>query len=199
MGLLTSRARRKMAERGVALLRSKREALANEFFRLMQGVLAGRERLDKAMRDASRALTLSEALDGHHVLASLALAARREIPIAVERKKIWGVPTPEVTAPGLVRRADARGSSLREWPFGATEVAERHERALDILLAICSGEIHLTRLGEEIQNTSRRINALEQLMIPRLDGDIGRIASALQEREREELSRLKRLKTKKAG
>jgi len=199
MGLLNTRARRRIAVKGAGLLRSKREALASDFFKLMHGLIAGRERLDESLRRATRALALARALEGEEALASLALAGAREIPVEIERKKIWGIPTPEVTGPRLLRSPDARGASPVGFSLGAAEAARSHEEALEILLTLCSREIRLRRLGEEIQKASRRINALEQLLIPRLAGEASRIEHALEEREREDLSRLKRFKARGEG
>ena len=199
MGLLNTRARRRIAVKGAGLLRSKREALASDFFKLMQGLLAGRERLEESLRKATKALTLARALEGEEVLVSLALAGAREIPVEIERLKVWGIPTPEVTGPRLLRSPDARGASPRGFSLGAAEAARAHEEALEILLNICSREIRVRRLGEEIRKTSRRINALERFLIPRLDHEVSRIQQALEEREREDLSRLKRFKARGDG
>jgi V/A-type H+-transporting ATPase subunit D len=194
MGLLNTRARRGIAVEGTGLLRSKREALASDLFRLMHGLVAERERLEESLRIASKALTLARALDGKETLVSLALAGAREIPAEIVRRKVWGIPTPEVTWPRLLRSRDARGASPHSFNLGAAEAARAHEEALEILLTICSREIRLRRLGEEIQKTSRRINALEQFLIPRLDGEKSRIELALEEREREDRSRPKRIR-----
>ncbi len=67
-----------------------------------------------------------------------------------------------------------------------------------MLLRIASRELHLARLGEEIQETSRRINALEQLLLPSLAAEAARIEAALDERDREDAVRLKRLRSKRA-
>jgi V/A-type H+/Na+-transporting ATPase subunit D len=199
MGLLNTRFKRGMAIKGAGLLRSKRDALASDFFKLMSGLLAGREQLEDSLRKATKALTLARALDGEEVLLSLALAGAREIPVEIERRKIWGIPTPEVSGPRLLRSADARGASPQSFTLGAAEAARAHEEALEILLTICSREIRLRRLGEEIRRTSRRINALERFLIPRLEREVSRIELALEEREREDLSRLKRFKARGDG
>lgn len=199
MGLLNTRSRRSMAVKGAGLLRSKRDAIANDFFKLMSSLLAGRERLENSLRKASRALMLARALEGEEALVSLALAGAREIPVDIEPRKAWGIPTPEVTGPRLLRSPDARGASPQGLSLGAAETARTHEEVLEILLTICSSEIRLRRLGEEIRKTSRRINALEHFMIPRLDREVSRIELALEEREREDLSRLKRFKARNDG
>ena len=142
---------------------------------------------------------LARALQGDETLASLALAAAREIPLAIERRKVWGIPSPEVKGPQLVRASDARGASPLGWGLAAAEAARRHEEAVETLIAISSQEMRLKRLGEEIRKASRKINALEQVLIPGLDQEISRIEVALEEREREAIGRLKRFKASREG
>ena len=194
-----TRGRRQVALKGAELLRSKREALASEFVRLTRGVIAGREELASRLRDATRALTVARALHGDDVLASLALAAARDVPLAIEHRSVWGIPTPEVNGPQLVRASDARGASPVGWGVAAADAARRHEEAVETLIAISSREMRLKRLGEEIRKASRKINALEQVLIPGLDREIVRIEVALEEREREAIGRLKRFKARREG
>jgi V/A-type H+-transporting ATPase subunit D len=197
MGLLDLRQRRTVASKGARLLRAKREVLAGELWRLMREVLEGRARLDDALREAVRALGLAKALEGEETLRSLALPAAREVPLEVTVRRVWGVPTPAVVAPPLLRPADGRGSAITSWGPSGAEAARRHEEALEVLLRIASRELHLARLGEEIQATSRRINALEQLVLPSLTAEAGRIEGALDERDREDAVRLKRFRARK--
>ncbi len=194
MGLLDVRGRRGVAQRGAHLLRAKREVLASEIWKMMREVLEGRARLDEVLREAVKGLGLAQALDGREVLESLALSAGREVSLQVTARKVWGMATPTVSAPPLVRDADRRGSSPTSWGPSGVEAARRHEEALEVLLGIATREIHLTRLGEEIQETSRRVNALEQILLPALAGEAARIEGALDERDREDAVRLKRLR-----
>jgi V/A-type H+-transporting ATPase subunit D len=199
MGLLDVRARRGVAGRGARLLRAKREVLAGELWKLAREVLEGRARLDEALGEAVTALGLARALDGAGPLESLAAAAAREVPVAIALRRVWGVPTPSLSAPDLVRSADGRGSSPTSWGLAGAEAARRHERALELLLNIASRELHLARLGDEIQATSRRINALEQLLLPALGAEAARIDAALSERDREDAVRLKRFRAHARG
>jgi V/A-type H+-transporting ATPase subunit D len=198
MGLLDVRARRAIAGKGARLLRAKREVLAGEIWRMMREVLDGREKLDEVLREAVKALAFSKALDGQETLESLAQPAGRDVALRVSARRVWGVPTPIVKAPPLVRAADGRGTSATSWGLAAALAARRHEEALEVLLRIASRELHLARLGEEIQETSRRINALEQQLLPALAGEGARIGAALEERDREDAVRLKRLRGKRA-
>jgi V/A-type H+-transporting ATPase subunit D len=198
MGLLEVRARRLVAQRGARLLRAKREVLSGELVRLMRQVLEGRASLDEALREAVRALELARALEGAPRVASLEWNAGRVVPVQVKPHRVWGVPTPEVSGPALVRAPWERGASPASFSPSAAEAARRHEEALEILLRIATRELHLARLGEEIRATSRRINALEQLLLPQLDAESRRVAGALDERDREDAVRLKRYRGKRA-
>lgn len=196
MGLLEVRAQRGVAAKGARLLRAKREVLASELWKLVHDVLEGRARLDQALREAVKALELARALDGEAWLASLALPAGRAVPLDVTVRRVWGVPTPSVQSPPLARAADQRGSAPTSWSPTGAAAARRHEEALEVLLTIASKELHLSRLGEEIQETSRRINALEQLVLPALRAEGARIAAALDERDREDAVRLRRFRAR---
>ena len=54
------------------------------------------------------------------------------------------------------------------------------------------------RLADAISKTQKRANALKNIVIPRFEGNAKFIADALEEKEREEFSRLKVIKKKKA-
>jgi V/A-type H+-transporting ATPase subunit D len=198
--LLENRARRQVARRGAELLRDKREALATELFAVVKDVVARREKLEEALRDATRHLALARALDGEETLASLALVAGREVPLEIDVKKVWGIPVPEVRAPRLARAIDARGVAPAGVGLVAHAAATRHEESLELLLGVCSVEVRLRRLGEELRKTSRRIAALEEVVIPAIDRELRRVSMTLEERAREDLARRKRFKAKrKAG
>jgi V/A-type H+-transporting ATPase subunit D len=199
MALLETRARLAVAASGVRLLRGKREVLASELFQLARDAIAGRERLDRALLEAARALVVARAREEHEVLDALAVASGRDVAVEVSQRRVWGVPVAEVSAPSLLRGADARGAAPATWGLTAAEAAARHEAALDVLVQIASRELLLVRLGEEIQETSRRINALEQLVLPRLEQDAARVSRALDERAREDSLRLKRLRRRTRG
>jgi V/A-type H+-transporting ATPase subunit D len=198
MALLETRARLGVATSGVRLLRGKREVLAAELFRIARETLAGRDELDAALVAAGRALAVARSRDPEPVLDSLAEAAAREVDVEVSHRRVWGVPVASVRAAPLVRGAEARGAAPESWGLAGAEAAARHEAALDVLVRIASRELLLVRLGEEIQETSRRINALEQLVVPRLTAEATRVERALDERAREDQLRLKRLRGRRA-
>ena len=94
----------------------------------------------------------------------------------------------------MPRTSAERGFS----PAGASaridETAGRFEAALELLLRVAPLDRKLSRLAEEIRRTSRRVNALEQRMLPSLEEQVQYIRGVLDQREREDILRLKHLK-----
>ncbi|HLB05331.1 MAG TPA: V-type ATP synthase subunit D, partial [Thermodesulfobacteriota bacterium] len=100
----------------------------------------------------------------------------------------------EIEEKPMVRSIEARGPSPVGEEFLVNETARSFERVLEAILATAARESRLKRIGEEIYTTTRRVNALEELLIPSLRKRIRNIERSLEEREREEVFRLKRFK-----
>ena len=58
-------------------------------------------------------------------------------------------------------------------------------------------ETSVYRLADSIKKTQKRANALKNIMIPRYEEETKNIQNALDEKEREEFSRLKVIKSQK--
>jgi V/A-type H+-transporting ATPase subunit D len=199
MNLLQRKAQARLARDGAELLRSKRDALMQEFMELIKPLLAQREELAEVSQNAFRSLLLAKAIDGEEVISSVALATARDVTVDVEQQKIWGIGIPSVQAEGsFVRDADERGYAITQTSSRVDETAEAFEEILDTVVKMAPTEVKLKRLGEEIRKTTRRVNALEEMIIPRYVEQITFIQRTLEEREREDLFRLKRIKAKKA-
>jgi V/A-type H+-transporting ATPase subunit D len=197
MNLLQRKAQAKLARDGAELLRSKRDALMQEFMELLKPLLAQRRELGEATRRAFRSLLLTKAIDGEQVINSVALATAREATVAVKQGRIWGIGIPDLKAETFVRGPEERGYAITQTSTRVDEAAEAFEEILDAVIRMAPTEVKLKRLGEEIRKTTRRVNALEEMIIPRYQGQITYIKRTLEEREREDLFRLKRIKAKK--
>ena len=108
--------------------------------------------------------------------------------------KIMGVPVPEVTKTSISRSLLSRGYSIVGVSSRIDEVAETFEKELDTIIEIAAIETKLRRLGNEIQKTRRRVNALDQAVLPVLREQVQIIQMALDERAREDIFRLKKVK-----
>jgi V/A-type H+-transporting ATPase subunit D len=197
MNLLLMKGQIKIAIEGVKLLKSKRDALMKEFFAVMDTVLLSRDALTALCQEGMNTLNLAKAFEGDIRLQSAAMASSRSVDLEILDKHVWGIPIPEIEQKELVRSFDARGYSPMGTGVMVDETAEAFEKILNQALKIASQETRLKRLGEEIKKTSRRVNALEQILIPILKREVTFIMRTLEERSREDTFRLKRLKGKK--
>ncbi len=197
--LLEFRARKDLAQVGVDLLQSKREALIRDFFRIVDTIMDSRKAMARDVQKSMAMLGLAESFAGSHELSAAFLSARRQIPISIREINIWGIRIPEIHFVSLRRTPEARGMLPIDTSPHILEAAEHYEKLLERLLRAASQEIMLKRLGEEIRRVSRRINALEQTIIPSLTSRIRAMQETLQEREREDIFRLKHIKRTRTG
>jgi V/A-type H+-transporting ATPase subunit D len=191
---LAKKAQITIAEEGKDLLKEKRDALLIEFMSLMDRVLEISERLDKIATEARYALSLAEAVDGPVTVKSTSFATKGEVLVEMGGSYIMGVPVPDVRKKSISRTALTRGYSIIGVSSRVDEVAEKFEDEINAVIEIAAEETRLKRLGDEIQKTRRRVNALEHIVVPALKEQVKYIQMVLEERAREDLFRLKKVK-----
>jgi len=196
MNLLLPQNQVKLAQQGVDLLKRKRDALVADFFNIVRRALAARERLTKSAEEAYTLLSLAKAVEGREVLEAAALADRRRLEVEIETRNIWGTRIPTITTNEVRRTILARGQDPVAVTARTVESADRFEDVVGAILEVASTEVTLRKIGEEIKKTTRRVNALEQVVIPRVRGEIRYIRDVLEQRAREDVFRLKRIKKK---
>jgi V/A-type H+-transporting ATPase subunit D len=194
MELIKKNGQIKLAEQGRDLLREKMDALIQEFFQIMVSVSKSREELEIAAVAAQRSLCVAEAVDDIVALKSASFATKRALTLDIRGKNIMGVPVPLVERKTVSKSVLERGYSMIGTSGRIDEAAERYETELDLIIGLAETETSLRRLGDEIQNSRRRVNALEQVLIPELKRQAKYIKVAIEEREREDLFRLKKVK-----
>ncbi len=196
MNLLQRKQQAKVAVQGVDLLKRKRDALVADFFNIVRKALTARERLTKACEEAYVILALTKAWEGREALEAAAMADRREVLVDIEVRNVWGTKIPEVSVKEVRRTLLERGQNPTTTSIRTVESATNFEEVVRALLDVAATEIKLKKIGEEIKKTTRRVNALEQVVIPRIMGEIRFIAAVLEQRAREDVFRLKRIKAK---
>jgi V/A-type H+-transporting ATPase subunit D len=194
MELMKKRAQIRLAEQGRDLLREKMDALIREFFRILSSVSESRDELEKLSHAAERALLIAKAVDDPVTLQSASFATRGIIHVGIQGKNIMGVPVPVIEKTRVSRTIIERGYGIVGTSGRIDETAERFEAELDLLISLAETETAMRRLGAEIQMNRRRVNALEQVLIPELKQQAKYIKIAIEEREREDLFRLKKVK-----
>jgi len=194
MELLAKKAQIALATQGRELLEQKRTALMRELIRVADRVMASSDVLQQSATEARRALARAEAMAGTEAVRSAALATRGELAIDVRTANVMGVSIPVIEQKRVARSVLGRGYAITGTSVAIDEAATAFEAEIDSLIELAESELRLTRLATEIQRTSRRVNALEHVLIPRLVAECDYIQIALDERERAEHFRLKRVK-----
>lgn len=196
MNLLQRKQQAKIAIQGVDLLKRKRDALVADFFTIVRQSLAARERLTAACEEAYVDLALAKAIEGREALEAAAMGDRRELLVEIDVKNVWGTKIPEVAVREVKRGLLERGHNPATTSARTVDSAADFEEVLRAILDVAATEIKLKKIGEEIKKTTRRVNALEQVVIPRIQGEIRFITAVLEQRAREDVFRLKRIKKK---
>ncbi len=178
----------------LALLRNRRESMVRELFAVAGEAVVTRDALLSTLRNAWSALALSLGAEGRAAVESAAIAARREISVTVSARNFWGMRLPEVRWQDVVRAADARGYAFPGVSSATDAAAREYEKALEAVFRVVAVETRFRRIGAEIAKTTRRINVLNEVILPGLRSRIRTVRLALEEREREEVFRMKRFK-----
>jgi V/A-type H+-transporting ATPase subunit D len=194
MELIRKNAQIKLAEQGRDLLREKMDALIQEFFRMMQTVSRSRDELEAMADVAQQSLLTALATDDPVTVKSASFATKRGLSLDIKGKNIMGVPVPVIEKKRISKSVFERGYSIISVSGRIDEAAEKFEGELDLIIGLAETETALKRLGGEIQMTRRRVNALEQVLIPQLKSQAKYIENTIDEREREDLFRLKKVK-----
>jgi V/A-type H+/Na+-transporting ATPase subunit D len=195
--LLAHRARLDLARRGRILLEEKRDQLMVEFRKAADQVLAEAGQLDGIAAGARHALAMAEVADGPEAVRSAALAARREIGLTTRPISVAGVRIAEIDYEPVGRGRFDRGYTASGSSAHIDAAAAEFEAAVDQLLRLAAYEVRLRRLTQEIATTNRRVNALASVVIPQLEAETRLILARLEERERQEIYRLKLIKERK--
>jgi V/A-type H+-transporting ATPase subunit D len=185
-----------LAYQGRDLLKEKRNALLQEFMRTAEQVMRGSDELERNVGESAAALALAEALDGPEAVRSAAFAARAHVTLEVTGVNVMGVPVPLIETKSVARSPLDRGYGLSSVSGRIDAAAQAFETQLDLIIELAASEMRLRRLAEEIGRTTRRVNAMDNVLIPRLEAQRDYIHIVLEEREREDLFRLKRVKLK---
>ncbi len=196
--LVRLRRRLEQVDRGAALLRRKRESLVKELFELARPAVDVRRGIDEQARTAYRALLAALGSAGEAEMHALTWPTR-ELRVELVPREAWGIHGVELSSrPAVVRSLAARGSPAGPGDAEPAAAAEQFERLVQRLLEAAPEELFLRRLGQALSHATRLVNTLEQRVAVSLGHDLAAMRRTLDEREREEHLRLKRLVSRRA-
>ncbi len=180
------------AREGYDILDKKREVLLTELIHISHDATQLQSSVWSLLADAYRALEEARLAMGREHLEWAALSVNKTIRVTVTPRSVMGVPVPTVSAQG--------GPPEVSWGMGNTtvaldEAAARFRLVLDQVPQLAETLTTAWRLARDLQKTQRRVNALQHVFIPQYEETVAFIEGVLEEREREELFRLKRVKS----
>jgi V/A-type H+-transporting ATPase subunit D len=195
MELLYLRRREKLAEKGHDLLREKRDALIAEFFDVVGEVRDAQKEAEEKLQEAFNYLILAQAQLGVDEVRQLSLMTPQEISLEFSSRSIMGVTVPILELKSeLARNVTDRGYGFVDSSAAVDKCARGFEEALEKIIKLAELEEAVRNLAGEVEKTKRRVNALEYVMIPRLKMRRKYIQMRLEEMERENFTRLKKIK-----
>ncbi len=199
MELLKLKRKTKLAVKGHSLLKQKRDALIMEFFAILEEAKGIRKQATEELSEAFKSVILAYATLGTAKVTQASVAVEDTSPLETGTKSIMGVKVPTLELGETERSPIERGYGLVDTSPQLDEAAGKFERALAAVVQLAEVEKTIRRLAEEIESTKRRVNALENIVIPRLTGTVKYIKMRLDEMERENFFKLKRIKATMEG
>ncbi|MEM2281986.1 MAG: V-type ATP synthase subunit D [Candidatus Hadarchaeales archaeon] len=194
MELIRLRQRIALAQKGHDLLEEKRDALMMEFLGLVRRIRELSKEAFGRLSEAHRKLSYCMAWMGSAETLQATLESRKELKLEISTRFIMGVKVPMVEGVRTERNPVQRGYSLHTSSALLDEASAEFERALAQLCELAELSEAVRRIGLELERTRRRVNALEYILIPQLKSMAAFIAFRLDEMERDNFVRLKRIK-----
>ena len=184
-------------EHGAQLLRRKREALVRALVPLARPAAEARRAIADTAVAAYRAEREALAIHGEDAVAATALPPRTlELDLEVER--VWGVVVPALAdLPTFDRDLEARATAPSSTGPALFEATNHFEMLATQLLQAVTRESQVRALGTALARTARQLHTLEQRVMPELSARAAAVAAALDERDREDQTRLRTLRKRR--
>ena len=190
--LIKLRRRLVLASKIQKIIKDRVSILILEFLQIARQTVEAKRTLLDEFSKSYKALSIAAGYHGYIALEKELIASERGLAIAAGLRNVGGVRIPAFElkeAQGVVR-----GYSLVDTSSWLDQAAQLSEKCLESIVELAELQRSLELLGREINRTKRILNALEYLIIPGLQATIKYLYMKFEERDREEKSRLKRVK-----
>jgi len=193
MELLDIRKKVILAEKGHKLLEEKRDALVEKFFTVIEKRNALKKQVDAGFQDAFFSLIQAQMLLGEQQVDDLSQITPDVGEISFEADNIMGVKIVKINTTQL-RQPSQPPYGFSESCASLDDAYQKFNILLRLVISLAEVEENIQSLSVEIEKTKRRVNVLENSLIPKLYATIKYIEMQLDEREREDFFRRKRIK-----
>jgi len=197
MNLTLMKARLKGAQKGHSLLKKKADALTMRFRMILKKIIETKTLMGEVMKEASFSLAEAKFTMGDFNHLVIQNVNKAQIKVRSKFDNVAGVNLP-------IFESFSDGSDsyeltgLSKGGQQINKLKKNYAKAIELLVELASLQTSFVTLDEVIKITNRRVNAIEYVIIPRIERTLAYITSELDEREREEFFRLKKIQNKKA-
>jgi V/A-type H+-transporting ATPase subunit D len=171
-------------ERGTEFLKLKRDHLAKELTTSIDVLKGRRSKLLEDLRIAYRAVTAAYISLGPTEVRSQASSIKSRLELEVLPRSVMGVRYPYI-------KVEKEPQIAGELDITLSEAAEKVLGILEDILQLAEFEARAERIADELGKTNRKVNALENTIIPSYRQVIKFIEDKLDEESLEELVRMK--------
>ena len=183
-----------LANQGYELMDKKRNILIRELMELIDQAKDIQGQIDSTFTHAYKCLQHANIEHGISLVSQLAYTVPIEDSIKIKSRSIMGTEIPLVDYTPDENQPTYSFSTTDESIDRARE-AFRKVKELTIKLSMIENAAY--RLATNIKKTQKRANALKNITIPTYTTLVSSISNALEEKEREEFTRLKVIKQRK--
>ena len=183
------------ATRGHKLLKDKRDELMRQFLDQVRENKALREQVEAGIQAANKNFLLARAGMQDEVLNTALLAPKQRVSLDYTLENVMSVEIPKFTF--HTRTPDKNDIFSYGFAFTSSGLDGAVQSLSDIfpaMLQLAEREKACQLMAAEIEKTRRRVNALEHVVIPRLQENIKYISMKLDENERSTQIRLMKVK-----
>jgi len=191
--LVRLKRRLSLAQRVQKIVKDRLSILTLEFLQIARECVKSKEKLLSDFSDNYQALSVAVGYHGPIALEKEIVAAEGDVKVDTASRNIAGVRTPHLEMTEASKTMSI-GYSLADTSSWLDKSAEYSQKGLETIIELAELQRSLELLGMEIARAKRITNALEYVLIPGLLATIKYLNMKFEEREREEKSRLKRVK-----
>ncbi len=184
----------KTAIRGHKLLKDKLDELMKQFLDIVKENKRLREEAEKALDSAYKNFIIARAVLSQEFLGEALMMPKQSVAVDVSVKNIMSVNVPVFDFKTEDNQSDIYPYGLAFTSGELDSAMESFSDAMQPLLRLAESEKTAQLLAQEIEKTRRRVNALENVMIPNYEETIKYISMKLEENDRASTTRLMKVK-----
>lgn len=183
-----------LAKQGFELMDKKRNILIRELMDLIEQAKDIQEQIDTTFTYAYKCLQRANIENGINTVSQIAYTVPIEDSIRIKSRSIMGTEIPLVTYTPDAKMPTNSFSTTKE---SLDKAREAFQQVKELTIRLSMVETSAYRLATNIKKTQKRANALKNITIPTYTNLVYTITNALEEKEREEFTRLKVIKARR--